>query len=68
MYRKTCAMADLPTDQDSDDASTPRWVKRLGIAAIAFIVVFAVVHLLGGGLGHHLHGGHAPPQHRAEHP
>jgi hypothetical protein len=61
-------MAEPPADQDSDDAPTPRWVKRLGIAAIIFILVFAVVHLLGGGLGHHLHGGHASPPHGVEHP
>jgi hypothetical protein len=56
-------MADLPTDRDSDDAPTPRWVKLLGIAAVLFVVVFAVMHLLGGGLGHHQHGDHTPPQH-----
>jgi len=60
-------MPERPADRDPDDAPAPRWVKLLGIAAIIFVLAFAVMHLLGGGLGHHGHGGHVPPQHGAEH-
>lgn len=61
-------MPDLPPSPDSEDAPMPRWVKRLGLAAIVFLLLFALVHLAGGGLGHHIHGGHASPPHSAEHP
>ena len=32
---------------------TPRWVKAFLIAAIVLVVVFAAVHLAGGGMGSH---------------
>ena len=51
-------MANQPSDPESDDTPTPRWVKLLGIAAILFLLAFAALHLTGRGLGHHLHGGH----------
>ena len=43
----------------------PRWVKVAGLLAVAFVVVFAVVHLAGGGLSHHMHFG---GQHAATEP
>ena len=40
----------------------PRWVKVSGLLAVAFVVVFAIVHLAGGGFRHHLpFGGDNPP-------
>jgi hypothetical protein len=56
-------MVDLPPRPDTPDAPTPRWVKRFGLVALALLLVFLVVHLAGGGLGHHMSGGHAPPAH-----
>ena len=47
-------MPDLPPSPGSDDAPTPRWVKLLGIAAVVFVVAFAVLHLTGHGGGHHM--------------
>ena len=32
---------------------TPRWVKVFGSVAVIALVVFAVVHLAGGGFRHH---------------
>jgi hypothetical protein len=53
-----------PTDR------TPRWVKAIGIVALA-LLLFVGMHLIGGSLlGHALggHGDHAPPSSAAEHP
>ena len=36
------------------DVRAPRWVRVASIIAIALIAIFVVVHLLGGGLGHHI--------------
>ncbi|MFH9547888.1 hypothetical protein [Streptomyces sp. NPDC017435] len=36
---------------------TPRWVKMAGAAAVAFVVLFLVLHLTGSG-GPGMHGGH----------
>lgn len=36
-----------------ESTSTPGWVRVFGIIAIVLVVVFLVVHLLGGGHGHH---------------
>jgi hypothetical protein len=46
----------------------PRWVKVSGVLAVAFVVVFAVIHLAGGGFRHHAPlGAHdAPPVPGAE--
>jgi hypothetical protein len=42
------------TDQ-ADDARppAPRWVKVFGILIALFVVVFAIVHLTGNGMGNH---------------
>lgn len=32
---------------------TPRWVYVAGIIAVVLLVVFAVIHLAGGGMGGH---------------
>jgi len=37
----------------SNTAPTPRWVKIFAAVAIVLIVVFAVVHLAGGGMHGH---------------
>ena len=41
-------MSDLP------ETKRPRWVKVFALVAIAFVVLFAIVHLVGGGM--HGHG------------
>ena len=55
-------MADLPPDPDANDDArgesggypgTPRWVKVFGIIVIVLVLVFVIVHLMGGGLGDH---------------
>ena len=47
-------MADLPPDFDANlDPGMPRWVKVFGIVFIILALVFAIVHLAGGGLGNH---------------
>ena len=55
-------MVDAPPDPDSDgdaggepDVGAPRWVKLLGVVALALILLFVVLHLTYGGPG-----GHAP--------
>jgi len=32
---------------------TPRWVKAFGIVAFVLLVIFAIVHVTGHGLGRH---------------
>jgi hypothetical protein len=52
-----------PTDR------TPRWVKVIGIMALALLPVFVGLHVVGASLlGHALggHGNHAPPSGAAE--
>jgi hypothetical protein len=60
-------MADPPPYPDagagSDRASvagTPRWVKVSGSIAIVVVLVFVIVHLMGGGFGRHTHGRQTP--------
>jgi hypothetical protein len=53
MYRKMDPMERQPYP------GTPRWVKVSGLLAVAFVVVFAIVHLAGGGFRNH--GGHQAP-------
>lgn len=55
-------MADQPTDRGSGggaggepDVGAPRWVKLLGVVALALILLFVALHLTYGGLR-----GHAP--------
>ena len=33
---------------------TPRWVKAAAIIVIGLILAFVVIHLAGGGIGHHI--------------
>ena len=48
-------------DNRTPVATTPRWVKAFGIAALVAFVLFAALHLTGKGLGGHAaHHGHAP--------
>ena len=39
---------------DDDDTGTPRWVKAFGIVALVLVLAFVVLHLAGGGFGHHI--------------
>jgi hypothetical protein len=49
-------------DESPAYPGAPRWVKILGIVAVALAAVFVAVHLAGGGFRHHGHfGGEAPP-------
>jgi hypothetical protein len=42
---------------------TPRWVKAFAIVGFVLVVVFAVLHLAGNGLGGHgSHGARQPAQ------
>jgi hypothetical protein len=45
-----------------DEHHTPRWVKVFGIVALLFVLLFAIVHLLGGGFR-----GHGPAAHGTNH-
>jgi hypothetical protein len=45
---------------------TPRWVKLLGIATLALVVTFVIVHLAGGGFHHHALFNHDEPAHMHE--
>ena len=42
----------LRPDRESPP-SMPRWVKVLGIIVIVLVLVFIILHLIGGGLGGH---------------
>ncbi len=70
-------MADVPphTDSNGDTGgdtgvgpdrgptpSTPRWVYMFGIVAFVLVLVFAILHLTGRGLG-----GHTQPPNDTEH-
>ena len=53
-------MPDLPPESRPDrsaagatDSGMPRWVKVFGLVALVLVVAFLVMHLAGGGLGHH---------------
>jgi len=37
-----------------DTPATPRWVKVFGIIALALVLLFVVMHIMGGGLGGHM--------------
>ncbi len=42
------------TKQLDGEPAMPRWLKVFGVIAAVVVVVFVVVHLLGGGFhGHH---------------
>jgi len=43
---------DVRPDREST-ASTPRWVKIFGIIALVLVLLFAILHLTGHGLGGH---------------
>jgi hypothetical protein len=45
----------------------PRWVKVFGALALAFVAIFAAIHLVGGGMGHLSHAG-APMEHSSHTP
>ena len=51
-------MADQPPYPDSNgdtgvEPGTPRWVKVLGLIALALLLLFVILHLTGGGFGGH---------------
>jgi len=54
-------MADQP-----EYPGTPRWVKIFGIITIVLVLVFAIVHISGHGIGNHLPsaspGSHGPTE------
>ena len=41
------------SSHDSTPPPAPRWVKLFGLAAILLVVVFAILHIAGRGLGGH---------------
>ena len=45
------------------DYRTPRWVKLFGAVVIILIILFALLHVLGGGMAdmHHLFDGSTTP-------
>ena len=44
-------------ESSSDTGSTPRWVKVFGIIFIVLVLLFAILHLSGGGFGGHTPSG-----------
>ncbi len=44
---------DTGMEPGGESTSTPRWVRVFGIIAIVLMLVFVVVHLLGGGFRGH---------------
>ena len=53
-------LAAAAPDPERDDIrgrdelpARPRWVKAFGFAALILVVMFVVIHLAGGGMGHH---------------
>ena len=44
----------LPPDAADGEAGTPRWVKAFGLVALVLLLAFVVLHLVGGGFGHHI--------------
>jgi hypothetical protein len=53
-------MTGSPTDQPPSGTAPgpPRWVKVSGVVALAVVVLFLVLHLIGSGMGPGMHGGH----------
>lgn len=50
-------MVQSSPGSDNEDYVTPRWVKVFGTIALVLILIFAIIHLTGHGLGgHSLHG------------
>ncbi len=61
------------TEKETDEASTPRWVKVVAIVALALAVLVVVMLVTGRGGGHgpgrhtagdaaaHVTAGHTPP-------
>lgn len=41
------------SEHDATPPPAPRWVKLLGLVAIVIVVVFAILHIAGRGLGGH---------------
>lgn len=41
------------TNPGRGPATQTRWVKVLGLIAIALVLIFVVIHLAGGGMGNH---------------
>jgi hypothetical protein len=50
-------MAESPSDRESNDARTPRWVKFFAVIAVIVVVLFLVMMLTGGP------GRHGPGRH-----
>ena len=47
-------MSQIPVKTDRQSRpGTPRWVKAAAIIVIVLILIFVIVHLSGGGFGHH---------------
>ena len=51
-------MPHAPSDhnahsENGNDSSTPRWVKIFGVIGLALVLLFIILHLVGGGLGQH---------------
>jgi hypothetical protein len=63
-------MADLPPHSDAGDeadaggapshASTPRWIKVIGISVMVLVVLVVILLLTGGEFGRHGPGLHTP--------
>lgn len=46
--------SSLPTPDERPPAA-PRWVRVFAILAAAFVLVFVILHLAGGGFRNHMH-------------
>lgn len=59
--------ANLPASDSNDDPSVapdaevitgpPRWVQVFAIVVLVLVLLFAMLHLIGGGPGRHMPGG-----------
>ena len=48
-------MSQIPVKTNRPSGpSTPRWVKAAAIIVVVLILAFVVIHLSGGGFGHHV--------------
>jgi hypothetical protein len=53
--KKLDQMSDIPASASEFEFRRPRWVKVLLGAGALFVIAWAFLHLVGRGLGGHVH-------------